>query len=217
MNVEEFLTGGKNAPAPEPEVPTAASENPAPEAAQDEDDSVELDVQKAVVESLAADKAAQDETINSLRKDNYALKTEIATLKAKIGEQNEALAKVGDILAKNSESPLSNALSILDRAEELPDRFPGETRDHILEILKAARDQAEKDGQLRRAQLLEGVLVANEPSGNLAKKRAELEKLFNDNGNIVSGPVIDELNKLGISHKNGEEYLLCAEILKRNY
>ena len=43
------------------------------------------------------------------------------------------------------------------------------------------------------------------------------EKLFADNGNLVSGPVIAELEKMGISHKNGEEYLLPAEIVKRNY
>ena len=42
-------------------------------------------------------------------------------------------------------------------------------------------------------------------------------KLFADNGNIVSGPVIAELEKMGISHKNGDEYLLPAEIINRNY
>ena len=47
--------------------------------------------------------------------------------------------------------------------------------------------------------------------------RANLEKLFADNGNIVSGPVIAELEKMGISHKNGEDYLLPSEIVKRNY
>ena len=87
----------------------------------------------------------------------------------------------------------------------------------MLEVVREARDKAEADGRLRRAQLLEGVLAANEPEGTLAKKRANLEKLFADNGNIVSGPVIAELEKIGISHMNGEDYLLPAEIIKRNY
>ena len=71
-----------------------------------------------------------------------------------------------------------NALALLDREMELPDRFPGETRDHVLEVIKEARDAAEKDGRRRRAQLLEGVLVANEPNGGLSKKRMALEKFF---------------------------------------
>ena len=76
---------------------------------------------------------------------------------------------------------------------------------------------AEKEGRLRHAQLLESVLLANQPVGNLEKKRKALEKFFNDNGNILSGPVIQELEKCGISHKKGEEYLLPSEIIKRTY
>ncbi len=87
----------------------------------------------------------------------------------------------------------------------------------VLEVLKEARDQAEKDGKARRAQILEAVLVANEPVGTLLAKREALNKIFKDNGNIINGPVIEELNKLGISYKNGENYLLPSEILNRNY
>lgn len=215
MNFEEFLKpqeGGTVSEQVETEEKTKAEEQQEVFTSEES-----LDVQKAVVESLAADKAKQDETISKLRKDNYALKTEIAALKAKVAEQNEALAKVGDVLAMNSEARESNQVSLLDRDLELPDRFPGETRDQVLEAIKEARDKAETDGRLRRAQILEGVLLANESSGNLAKKRAALEKFFNDNQNILSGPVIEELQKCGISHKHGEEYLLPAEILKRTY
>lgn len=215
MNFEEFLKpqeGGTVSEQVETEEKTTAEEQQ--EVFTSEEN---LDVQKAVVESLAADKAEQDETIAKLRKDNYALQSEIAALKARIAEQNEALAKVGDVLTKNEEAKESNQVSLLDRDLELPDRFPGETRDQVLEAIKEARDKAEEDGRLRRAQILEGVLLANESSGNLAKKRAALEKFFNDNQNILSGPVIEELQKCGISHKHGEEYLLPAEILKRTY
>ena len=83
--------------------------------------------------------------------------------------------------------------------------------------MREARDKAEAEGRLRRAQVLESVLAANEPEGTLAKKRANLEKLFAGNGNIISGPVIEQLEKMGISHKNGEDYLLPVEIVKRNY
>ena len=177
----------------------------------------ELDVQKAVVESLAADKAEQDERIVTLQKENAALKSELATLKTKAEEMKAALANVGDVLARNAETEASSKIALIDRDPELNDRFPGETRDHVLEVIREARDAAEKDGRLRRAQVLESVLVANEPIGNLQKKRAALEKFFNDNANIMSGPVIAQLEKCGISHKNGEEYLLPGEILKRTY
>ena len=177
----------------------------------------ELDVQKAVVESLAADKAEQDERIVTLQKENCALKSEVSGLKSSLDEAKASLAKVGDVLAANAETEASSKIALLDRDPELSDRFPGETRDHVLEVIREARDAAERDGRLRRAQVLESVLVANEPVGNLQKKRAALEKFFNDNANIMSGPVIAELEKCGISHKNGEDYLLPAEILKRTY
>ena len=198
MDMNEFLD---RAPAAEPEVPAAE----------------ELDVQKAVVESLAADKAVQDERIIALQKENYLLKSEVSSLKSSLDEAKAALAKVGDVLAANAETEASNKIALIDRDPELDDRFPGETRDHVLEVIREARDAAEKDGRIRRAQVLESVLVANEPVGKLAEKRTELEKFFNDNANVMSGPVIAQLEKLGISHKNGEDYLLPGEILKRTY
>ena len=198
MDMNEFLD---RAPAAEPEVPAAE----------------ELDVQKAVVESLAADKAVQDERIIALQKENYLLKSEVSGLKSSLDEAKAALAKVGDVLAANAETEASNKIALIDRDPELDDRFPGETRDHVLEVIREARDAAEKDGRIRRAQVLESVLVANEPVGKLAERRASLEKFFNDNANVMSGPVIAQLEKLGISHKNGEDYLLPGEILKRTY
>ena len=188
--------------------PAAESKAPAVE---------ELDVQKAVVESLAADKAEQDERIVNLQKENYALKSQISGLTSSLEEAKASLARVGDVLAVNAETEASNKVALIDRDPELNDRFPGETRDHVLEVLREARDVAEKDGRIRRAQVLESVLVANDPVGNLAEKRAALEKFFNENANVMSGPVIAQLEKLGISHKNGEQYLLPGEILKRTY
>lgn len=177
----------------------------------------ELDVQKAVVESLATDKAIRDEEISRLRKENYALQTEISRLKAKIDEMKSALSKVGDTLAKNTEIPISSKVALLDRSMEIQDRFEGETRDQVIEALRESRDAAEKEGRIRRAQLLESVLVENEPSGNLEKKRRALEKFFEENENILTGTVISELQRCGISHKKGEEYLLPREIINRTY
>lgn len=211
----------------------------------------ELDVQKVVVEELAAEKAALGENISTLEKkiENLmrslddangiieAKDAELAAAKDAIEKKQETIASLEKALSEAKatiatlESKLDekllreldtqernpNALALLDRDTELPDRFPGETRDHVLEVVKDARDAAEKEGRRRRAQLLESVLVANEPNGELAKKRAALEKFFKDNGNIITGAVIKELERCGISYKDGEEYLLPKEILLRTY
>ncbi len=216
MDISEFLN---RAPVEEPEEELVEEE---PE---------EIDVQKAVVESLAADKAEQDEMISflkqskaeqeikigSLRANNAALQSEANTLRRKVQQLQLELDRVGDVLAKNAEGMLSNKVALLERNIELDDRFEGETRDHVIEVLREARDTAEKAGRIRRAQILESVLVANEPHGELAKRRAELEKLFADNANLINGIVIKELEKRGISHKKGEEYLLPSEIVARVY
>ena len=222
MNFEEFL---------DDEAPKAPANEEIAEETSEEDAVDSIDVQKAVVESLAADKAEQAETIAALRAENAELRKNILELKKEaaalveraeavkrqMSEQKLALEKVGDVLAINADNGLSNKVSLLDRDIDVPDRFVGETRDHVIEVVREARDKAEAEGRLRRAQVLEGVLAANEPEGTLAKKRAALEKLFAENGSIVSGLVIEQLEKMGISHKNGDEYLLPAEIINRNY
>ena len=227
MNFEEFLDDESKASSAAVPVDEEASESVAEEIVAEDS----IDVQKAVVEALAADKAEQAETIAALRAENAELRKNIVELKKnileltdraevarrQIVEQRSALEKVGDVLATNADNGLSNKVALLDRDIDVPDRFTGETRDHVIEVVREARDKAEAEGRLRRAQVLEGVLAANEPEGTLAKKRANLEKLFAYNGNIVSGPVIAELEKMGLSHKNGEDYLLPAEIVKRNY
>ena len=70
MDMNEFLDR-----SPVSEVPVAA----------------ELDVQKAVVESLAADKVEQSERIRALRKDNDALKSQVSSLQSIIAENTVIL------------------------------------------------------------------------------------------------------------------------------
>ena len=211
MNYEDFIR-----PAEEPEQNVETSEEAVVEEAPVEP-SVELDVQKAVVESLAADKAEQNVKIAELRKQNDELTSKVNDLTEKIEQMRIQLAKVGDLLARNSELPKSSQVTLLERNTELEDSFDGETLDHVLEVIREARDASEAAGRARRAQILESVLVANEPSGNLEKKRQELIKLFNDNQNVINGQVINELDKQKISYKLGENYLLVGEIIKRTY
>jgi len=242
MNFEEFLEPRKAENDQSQTTQSTETVEAAPE---------ELAVQRAVVEELAADKAALDDKVatkdqqievleSELQKakgDLEQAKIEISRLQGEIVRQTAELAKardavsveqantarVRDELAAEREKQFDqqernpNALALLDREVELPDRFPGETRDQVLEALKESRDRAEAEGRARRAQLLEGVLVANEPNGTLAAKREELKKLFAENGNVINGTVIEELKKRGLAHKNGEEYLLVDEIIRRAY
>ena len=204
----------------------------------------EIDIQKAVVEELATEKIELHEelkskekiivdlndSISKLKKENEEIKSEIQKLQKEIEEysnkleeekkeKSEISLKLTEFLTSENEDKIakSSEIALLDRYINLNDRFPGETRDHVLEVIREARDNAEKEGRIRRAQILEGVLVENEPNGNLLEKRQKLEKLFAENGNILSGKVIQELEKMKISHKNGEEYLLPSEIIKRYY
>ncbi len=222
MNVEEFLQPKE-------------TEKPLESNIEAEEEFIEAEVieevQKIVVESFATEKVEMGEKISALEKENkkyteenkslnekiLELTQEIAKKDALISEMRSDLEKTGDILSVNSETELSNKISLLDRNIDIIDRFIGETRDQVLEAISAARDVAEKEGRIRKAQILESVLVVNEPTGNLKEKRIALEKFFNENQNILSGTVISELERCGISYKHGEEYLLPAEIIKRTY
>lgn len=211
MNYEDFIRPSQPQPVEEQKEEQVTIDQPS-------DESAELDVQKAVVESLAADKVEQNEKIVKLQDEINSLKSKISDLNDQLLVKTGELQKLGDVLAKTSETEnQTNIVALLDRNVDLSDKFEGETRDHVLEAIKAAFDAAESSGRIRCAKILESVLIANIPSGNLEQKRVALEKIFKDNCNIVSGPVIDELNKAGIPFKNGEEYLLPSEIIKRNY
>lgn len=240
FDFNEFIEPKKNQVVETVEVVeenTTVENEPVEETVEEFDGSEDIDVQKAVVESLAADKAALDCEIDNLKntlteKDSKlaeredeinSLKDELSKKDFEISFLKVELAKKDSELAKNLEKQLDaqernpNALALLDREIELPDRFPGETRDHVLEVIKEARDKAESEGRRRRAQILESVLVANEPNGTLAQRRLSVEKVFAENNNIISGAVIEKLTEFELSHKEGEEYLLASEILLRNF
>jgi len=212
MEINEFLEAAEAAAA-------AAAE-----------ETQELDVQKAVVEELAAEKAKLAEELAAMRRElalkdgiNKAMEAQKAGLEAQVNalkaENSRLEAAIAELEMKSFDEQARNPnmLALLDREVELPDRFPGETRDHVIEVLREAKDKAEEEGRLRKAQLLEGVLIANEPTGNLQAKRAALEKFLEANHNVINGTVINELDKYGIKYKDGDKYLLISEILQRTY
>lgn len=212
MKFEEFLQDKTSQGGEPPSAPCEPSSSPSwgGEPSRSPEPEEEIEIQKAVVESLAADKVKIEEEATLARERIAALEGEVASLKAE-------LARSADRLARNEETPSSSKVALLERNVDLDDRFEGETRDHVLEALREARDTAEKEGRNRRAQILEAVLLENAPVGELAARRAALEKLFAANGNIVNGEVMRQLTKLTIQYRDGETYLLPSEILKRIY
>ena len=116
MNFEEFIT------------PQAAAEEQEEEVAVPE----ELDVQKAVVESLAADKVAQDAKIACLTKETEELakslnaaESRLAEMQKQVEELRKTLEGYGDVLAGNTEEKTSTQITWLERHEQLEERFPG--------------------------------------------------------------------------------------------
>lgn len=220
MKFEEFLYDQPSSRGGVAPSPLARSEEPSSSPEPEE----EIEIQKAVVESLAADKVKIEEEASlarersaALEREKAALASRVAALEGEVASLKAELARSADRLARNEETPASSKVALLERNVDLDDRFEGETRDHVLEVLREARDAAEKEGRNRRAQILEAVLLENAPVGELAARRAALEKLFADNGNIVNGEVMRQLTKLTIQYRDGETYLLPSEILKRIY
>lgn len=200
-----------------------------------------LDVQKAVVEELAAEKVAMELKLDELNKKIAELEAEKAMLieankkleeeklviknaannSVKIEAENQKLKeeneKLTAALVANTETTTSSQIALLDRNLEVPDRFFGETREHVINAIKVALEEARTNGRIRRAQLLEAVLVVNSSSGEVDKKRTALENFFLSHQNVLDGEVLAKLKEYGIHHKDGETYLLPSEILTRTY
>ena len=144
FDMNEFIRKDENEETPAV-ADTAGEENPAPE----------LDVQKAVVEELAADKAKLDEDLAAKEDSLAQMKSELAALKGECGALKAKVAELSSALAAEQAKKIDtqernpNALALLDRDVELPDRLPGETRDHVLDVIRDAREKAEADGRLR--------------------------------------------------------------------
>lgn len=190
----------------------------------------EIDVQKAVVEALAEEKVKMEGEMASLRKNLDFYKNEISRLENALAEsrrnagewkekceserkQREILeSKEYDIQERNP-----NSLALLDRDVEIPDRFPGETRDQVINAVEEAWKKAEKEGRIRLAQVLEGVLASNERNGTLEERKKAVREIFTKNLNVLNGEAIAALEKIGISHKRGEEYLTVEEIMAANF
>ena len=84
--------------------------------------------------------------------------------------------------------------------------FDGEVREHILAALSEARDAAGQSGRERRAKVLEDVLAANAPAGELERRRTELKQIIKDTGSFIDARAISALEKIGFKCVSGNKH-----------
>ena len=84
--------------------------------------------------------------------------------------------------------------------------FSGEVREHVLAALSEARDAAGQSGRERRAKVLEDVLAANVPAGELERRRTELKQIIKDTGSFIDARAISALEKIGFKCVSGNKH-----------
>ena len=84
--------------------------------------------------------------------------------------------------------------------------FNGEVREHVLAALSEAQEAAGQSGRERRAKVLEDVLAANAPVGELERRRAELKQIIKDTGSFIDARAISALEKIGFRCVSGNKH-----------
>lgn len=182
----------------------------------------ELDAQKAACESLAVDLARLREERDALCVDNEALEeanrrlsADLAAAQAKPPEVRpdpEALAEkdreIDRLKALLLDAQRATRLhdALLDAPVPFSEKFPGEVREHVVEALAAANEAAEAGGRDRRARILEAVLGANPPSGELESRRAAVKQIVKDAGASLDHAALAALERLGFRYVSGNKH-----------
>lgn len=182
----------------------------------------ELDAQKAACESLAVDLARLREELDACRVDCEALEAANRRLEADLQAERtkppeirpdpEALAErdreIERLKALLLEAQRDTRLhdSLLDAPMPFSEKFPGEVREHVVEALAAANEAAEAGGRDRRARILEAVLGANPPTGELESRREAVKQIVKDAGSKLSPSALAQLEKLGFRYVSGNKH-----------
>ena len=99
-------------------------------------------------------------------------------------------AKVEPLAVRAAETPRSGVLA---SPAAFAEAFPGELREMLLTVLSDARDAARQSTRERRAAVLDAVLAANRPTGELDRRRAELKQILKDAGYYTDPHALEEL------------------------
>ena len=193
----------------------------------------ELDAQREACESLAqdltllreetaaaqaaadAEKAALLARAEAAEAACAAVRTELEAERAKprlddkMLEENAAkdreIARLQELLADAQRTSLSSSV-LLEKPPALGEKFTGEVREHVLASLATSAEAAEAGGRDRRARILEAVLCANPPSGELERRREAVRQIIKDAGSFLDDQSIAELEKLGFRYISGKNH-----------
>ena len=157
-----------------------------------------LEAKAAALDALAEEKAAADERIAELerrlaaeREAREAAARERDRLQGECGRLQGELRKTADkgsVAAPAQTAPGAQSeppkptQGILVAPATAAEVFPGEVREQVVATLLDGLGTAERSGRERRAEILRYVLAANQSSGELERRRAELRQILKDAG-----------------------------------
>ena len=167
-----------------------ADRSVAPEAA--------LRTNDAALAAFAVEKAAHERRIAELerqlaeeREAHIAAIRERDRLQGECGRLQGELRKCGEnapVAAPVEAAPVARVeptkptQGILVAPAMAAEVFPGEVREQVVATLLDGLGTAERSGRERRAEILRYVLAANQSSGELERRRAELRQILKDAG-----------------------------------
>ena len=173
---------------------TVRAESAALSAAKDAAEKKVADLERQLAEERAARQAAEAER-ERLRGDVLRLRNEIEEMQTTPSAEAVAPAPVQEVRVQG-----------LLRQPKTDEVFDGEVREHVLAALSEARDAAGQSGRERRAKVLEDVLAANVPAGELERRRAELKQIIKDTGSFIDARAISALEKIGFKCVSGNKH-----------
>ena len=157
-----------------------------------------LEAKDAALDAIAEEKAEADERIAELerqlaeeREAHIAAIRERDRLQGECGRLQGELRKCGEnapvaapveaapVVQSEPPKPTQGILVAPATAAEV---FPGEVREQVVATLLDGLGTAERSGRERRAEILRYVLAANQSSGELERRRAELRQILKNAG-----------------------------------
>jgi len=186
----------------------------------------EAETQKAVSDSLAADLAAvredledaedrvrtHEEINRTLRAENAALRRDLEARAAapavdadELEAKDREIARLQALLAEAQRTSLSSSV-LLEKPSGFSEKFVGELREHVVETLAAANEAAEAGGRDRRARILEAVLGANPPSGELERRREAVKQIVKDADSKLDNAALAALEGIGFRYISGNRH-----------
>ena len=167
----------------------------APGAGAGEDRTAELkaalEAKDAALDAIAKEKAEADERIAELerqlaeeREAHIAAIRERDRLQGELRKCGENAPVVAPVVAAPVArvEPTKPTQGILVAPATAAEVFPGEVREQVVATLLDGLGTAERSGRERRAEILRYVLAANQSSGELERRRAELRQILKNAG-----------------------------------